>query len=258
MLNIFYEHILEGCAQCSIDTGRGLQRASNYGIQGLECDVKRLHDHEIKHLFDDNGMTVRSVYHTFAFESATDEQIRNEYMDLFDTAAFFGAGKVLVVPGFNVENERTAEQLDRICSDAVQYGIQVGIEDYDDIHSPCCRSDDIAYLLDNVPALGFVFDTGNWAYALEDEISSFRRFESRIMHVHLKDRTRTVQGERKDDMAGCPMYPCPFGSGFIRSREILYALKAKGYDGDLSIEHFGSNDQFAYMKSSAVFIKENY
>ena len=50
MLNIFYEHILEGCAQCSIDTGRGLQRASNYGIQGLECDVKRLHDHEIKHV----------------------------------------------------------------------------------------------------------------------------------------------------------------------------------------------------------------
>ncbi|MBR4223540.1 MAG: sugar phosphate isomerase/epimerase [Oscillospiraceae bacterium] len=251
MINVFYEHIAEGCIQRGITVEEGLRTARSYGIEGLECDLWRLTDRILKTVLDDNGMQVRSVYHMFDTKGEPVDTIKGDLLSLLDTAAFYGADKVLIVPGLDMDREYAARMLSVICASAEGYGIKAMIEDYDDIRSPCCRSDDIAYLLERAPSLGFAFDTGNFAYCGEDELVAFGRFSDRIVHVHLKDRSRIPSGDPKTDVSGRDMWPCAVGDGYIHIREILGKLSSLGYKGDFSIEHFGSNDHFLHMQRSA-------
>ena len=248
MIYIFYEHILEGCGQRSISEEEGLRLAQGYGITGLECDLWRLRDRDKKLLFDDCGIRVRSVYQMFTREQVSEGRLT---ADLLETASFYGARKVLVIPALDTPLPDAADMLSAICEKAKGYGITAMIEDYDDVRSPCCRSDDIAFLLENVTDLGAVFDTGNFAYCLEDELDALERFTDRVVHVHLKDRSRTPSGEGKEDTGGQMMYPSPVGSGYIRTDMILDRLSAAGYGGDFTIEHFGARDQFETMRASA-------
>ena len=51
------------------------------------------------------------------------------------------------------------------------------------------------------------------------------------------------------------MHPCPVGSGFIPMKEILASLTEIGYDGVLTVEHFGVDDQLACLEKSAEFVR---
>lgn len=265
MTGIFYEHIIEGAEQRGISLAAALERAREIGFEALECDLWRLEDRgEAKRLFEASGFKAVSVYSTYNFPYETEKQAREKYLPHLETAAFFGAKKVLCVPGFIREGDsqsgcmnRTAERLNEMCECAEEYGITVTVEDYDDINSPCCKTAQIKFLLNNVPRLMFTFDTGNFAYCLENAEEAYRQLSRRTVHVHLKDRLRSVipLSNGKADLSGEIMYPCPVGEGYIGIDKLIKRLAADGYKGDFSAEHFGAADQLGAMEISMENIR---
>ncbi len=51
------------------------------------------------------------------------------------------------------------------------------------------------------------------------------------------------------------VYPAPAGEGYLPIKEYVSSLKALGYDGYLTVEHFGARDQEDYLSRSAISLK---
>lgn len=268
-LNIFLEHIFEGAEQQSITPEKMLQKAREAGYEGLECDLWRLSDKaETKKLFDACGLSVSSVYNMYDMGHEEFSLSKEKIHTHLETAAYFGAKTVLAVAGFiNPEDNfdavrgRMAEALSFMCEAAVQYGITVTLEDFDDIAAPYSDSDGLLWFMENVKGLGFTFDTGNFAYSLENAEDAYVKLKKYISHVHLKDRSRdrsranAENTNGKPDLSGRIMYPCEVGNGYIGIEGLVKKLLNDDYIGSLSIEHFGANDQLLYMQKSAENIQ---
>lgn len=265
-INIFLEHIFEGCSQQeNMSVEDMLLYAKGLGIDGLECDLWRLSDKlETKKLFDSCGMEAESIYNMFDFGHEPWSVSEAKVYNLLETAAFFGTKKVLAIPGLirnGDDRSRVADmmcgQLNKMCEAAKKYNITVTLEDFDDISAPFCTTEGLEYFMKNTEGLGFTFDTGNFAYCLEDAAEAYERLKKYIAHVHLKDRsydmTRADKNNTngKTDLSGRIMYPCEVGSGTVGMEKLIKKLIEDGYTGSLSIEHFGAANQMEYMKKSA-------
>lgn len=262
-INIFYEHVLEACTQNGNATIEDmLSQFRGLGIEGLECPVWRLSaKSETKALFESCGMRAISVYEFFDFPHDSRQVSLHKINNCLETAAFFGADKVLAVPGFVGEGERVeaarevmCELLSIMCGRARGYGITVTLEDFDDCASPCSTIAGLEYFLQNTEGLRLTFDTGNFAYSLESAEDAYSRLSSYIVHVHLKDRSRDISrfdgSNGKADLAGKMMYPCEAGGGYIGIDGIVRRLICDGYAGSFSIEHFGAVNQLEYAAKS--------
>ncbi len=257
-ISVFYEHIFEAASQSGCTIVEALQHAKHCGIDALECDLSRLSAMaETKALFDSCGIKVSCIYHFFDMVNDSAAVTAEKYRHLFETAKYFGADKVLCIPGF-IDGDKEAqlakitEQLQQMCTAAEEYNITVTLEDFDDITSPCCRCDDLLHLMHNVEGLRYTFDMGNFRYCLEDASECYEKLKDYIVHVHCKDRSYTANnGESKPDLSGALMYPAPVCEGIIGIGGLVKRLISDGYSGTLAIEHFGAADQLNYMKRSA-------
>ena len=267
-LSVFYEHIFEAAQQSGKTVEECLRFAKSCGIEYLECDLWRLERREEeKALFDSCGMGVSCIYAHFDFLHDSAERSEEKYTHLFETAKYFGAQKVLCIPGYFDDGDRAeqlvrfAEGLSAMCRAAQQYNITVTVEDFDDENSPCCRTADLLYLLGNVAGLRYTFDTGNFRYCLEDAALSYTKLKQYTSHVHCKDRSYDIENASADrsngkpDLSGAVMYPSEVCDGVIGIDLLLKQLKADGYSGVLAIEHFGAVDQMKYMERSAENIR---
>lgn len=262
-LAVFLEHIFEAAAQRNESVEAMLRYAKSCGIDLLECDHWRLAEKaEVRSLFNSCGLGISSIYEQFDMPRDNADSVRDRYMRLFETAAYFGADKVLCIPGFfsgNRDSEINAviQRLNEMCRAARSYNITVTIEDYDDISSPCCCGKDIRFLLDNVDGLRYTFDTGNFRYCLEDAAEALTLLKDKIAHVHCKDRSYSRENadfadtNGKADLSGAIMYPSPVCEGVIGIPALIKELLNDGYDGIFAIEHFGAADQYEYIKRSA-------
>ncbi|MGN1339240.1 MAG: sugar phosphate isomerase/epimerase family protein [Oscillospiraceae bacterium] len=268
-LNIFLEHIYEACVQRDIPVERELTEAIEMGYTGLECDLWRLEDRErTKRLFDSCGMSVASVYAFYDFPHDSPDKSEQKILAHLETAAYFGADKVMAIPGFIQPGDDRGEVfqlccewLTVMCRRAREYGITVLVEDFDDINSPCRDISGLERLLTGTDGLRLTFDTGNFAYMREDAFEAYTRLKPYISHAHLKDRSRDVsranadRSNAKPDISGAEMYPCETGSGYIGIEALLKKMIQDGYTGDFSVEHFGAVDQTKYMRKSAENVR---
>lgn len=271
-ISVFFDHIREAAEQ----TGRALPdilgQVKSFGITALECSLESLTEDPDgrKALFSQCGVQVSSVYGMYDFANTDDVSLA---YPLIDTAAFFGADKVLIVQGFiplQGEDERKAARtvgtpameqmagvLNKLCAYAKQKHVTVTMEDFDDVHAPFASEVQLAWFLEQVPDLHICFDTGNFLYADVDELEAFDVLKKRIRHVHCKDRS-LVPNERetpKLTVTGKALYASPVGAGCIRMEDIISRLKDMGYDDTLAIEHFGAADQLAFMEQSAKWLQ---
>lgn len=263
-LSVFYEHIIEAASQNGSTIEKMMEFAVNCGIDGLECDLWRLEDKQtIKSLFDSCGMMVSSIYNFFDFVHEDKSTCENKYRAMLETAAYFGADKVLCVPGFITDNEIMEEcrkivcqRLNEMCMTAKEYGITVTLEDFDDIKSPCCTTEGLLYFMENTDGLKYTFDTGNFCYCLEDAHKAYDVLKKYIVHVHCKDRSYDIANADKNktngkaDLSGAVMYPAEVCEGIIGIDQLIKKLLADGYTGRFAIEHFGAVNQAEYMKKS--------
>ena len=268
-LNIFLEHIFEAAQQRNITFVQALTAAHDMGYSGLECDLWRLDDREnVRKTFESCGFRAASVYSMYDFLRDAPEKSLDGMKRHLETAAYFGADKVLAIPGFFQPCDdrkegyaKFAEQLAVMCECAAGYGITVTLEDFDDAASPCCDTSGLERLIKSVPGLKFTFDTGNFAYVLEEPSDAYSRLKPYIVHAHLKDRSRDISrrspggSNAKPDLSGAEMYPCETGAGYAGVEGLVKRMMTDGYAGDFSIEHFGAVDQMEYMRASAENVK---
>ncbi|MCI7767255.1 MAG: sugar phosphate isomerase/epimerase [Oscillospiraceae bacterium] len=268
-LNIFLEHIFEGAKQQGISLEKMLLFAREAGYAGLECDISRLSDRsETKQLFEACGLAVSSVYSFFDFGHEASDISKDKIYSHLETAAYLGADTVLAVAGFirpeddpDMVRGRMAEMLSFMCEAARKYGITVTLEDFDDKAAPFSDSEGLLWFMENVQGLKFTFDTGNFAYSLENAEEAYLKLSGYVHHVHLKDRSwdclraNSDNSNGKADISGKLMYPCEAGGGFIGIERLVKMLISDGYCGSFSVEHFGAADQLLYMRRSAENIR---
>lgn len=95
-------------------------------------------------------------------------------------------------------------------------------------------------LIDEVPGLKLVFDTGNpifqrdrskpEPYPWQDPMEFFQAVKEHIVHVHIKDCINPPEGTNEPERYTFP------GEGQAKVQEILRALKEMDYDGAYAIE----------------------
>jgi sugar phosphate isomerase/epimerase len=116
-------------------------------------------------------------------------------------------------------------------------------------------------LLDEVPGLKLVFDTGNppltndfsqpFPYPKQSSWAFYEQFRKHIVHVHIKDAFY-------EKASGNEIYTFP-GEGQGDVIKIVQALKASGYDGAFSIEpHMAVVFHDASVQSDADSRLRNY
>jgi sugar phosphate isomerase/epimerase len=223
----------------------------------------------LKSLFNKAGLSVASIYRTFDFGHALREESLRQIDEVLKCAKLYGADKILAIPGFINEDDdgesvisKMTELLKLFVERAGKLGIRVTLEDFDLNTAPYSTISGLKCFFENVPGLGYTFDTGNFAYSLEDELEAYSALKSYICHVHLKDRSwddsraDEKASNAKANLSGRLMYPCEVGGGFIKIRECLELLKKDGYAGSFSIEHFGAVNQPEYMKKSVMNLKD--
>lgn len=263
-ISVFYHHITEASRQ----TGRALDdviaRAREAGVAGVEMDAESLRaDGALPGRLRERGLDLCAIYGQFDFGHDTPLQAG---LDLIDNAARLGAKRVLIVPGF-IRPGETAEHvlpgmisaLRDICAYAGALGVAVGIEDYDAREAPYSTVEQLHRFFDAVPALGCVFDTGNFIYSEEDAAEAYQSLRAHVTAVHLKDRSPVclTRGDQPiETIMGRRLYPAPVGGGCLPMLDLLRALRRDGYDGDLAIEHFGAADQMGYIVASAQWLRE--
>jgi sugar phosphate isomerase/epimerase len=136
-------------------------------------------------------------------------------------------------------DQRAAERFDRlrqICSRFLDAGL---VPVHENCHTFGGMSlDHCQQLLDAVPGLKLVFDTGNppltddfskpYPYPKQSSWAFYERFKQHVVHVHIKD-------SRYDESTGTEVYTYP-GEGQGDVVRIVHALKSHGYAGAFSIE----------------------
>jgi len=263
-LSVFYDHVLRAAEQRGLTLEEALRRVRDMGYTMLEVDL----DH-----FDDDPMLAEKL-HAAGFGVANiccflhferDAQ-RERQQRLIDTALRAGVARVMPIPGlFTGEND--AEELQRMTramAELVQLaqaaGLEITIEDYDNARSPIYGSTGMLHFLQDQPALGVAFDTGNFRFAGEEVLTAFETLKGRIRHVHVKDRAlENIAGEsNKTALDGTQLYPCAVGDGVLPLKEVFAHLCAIGYDQVLTVEHFDGADQLQLMAQSAQYMKQHF
>lgn len=264
-ISTFYPHIEDAVKQTGLPLTEVLSKIKDYGIEGIECEVSTLRGDE-RAAIDGAGLKFASVYANYAFEREFDiDAVRRDVDDVVSC----GCEKLLVIPGFiRKEQEDIRDELmlcildglKRVTEYAVSRGLIVSLEDYDNSIAPYSTIEGLEWFMERVPELGFTFDTGNFLYSEQSATEAFARLGDRLVHVHCKDRNlRKVEGETPlMSVNGCPIYTSPVGYGHVPMRECVRLVKKSGYNDWISVEHFGSNDQLAYIEKSAAWLRDEW
>lgn len=267
-ISVFYEHIAEAAMQSGKSILEVCKLAASFGIEGIEIEDKRLINEgkEILEYLKESKLEISCIYGFYDFSH--DDNIQRGY-DFVDLACNLGVNKIMPIPGFMQDNEREPEvykkcldkmidAMNRICEYAKEKNVMIVLEDFDDKIAHFSNAEGLKYFMDHVSGLYCTFDTGNFLYSEEDSFEVLPMFIDKVRHVHCKDRSFTkVEGEEfKSTVCGRDMYSAPVGSGCIKMKEIIEAVKEKGYDDYFAIEHFGSLDHISYMKKSADWLKQ--
>lgn len=262
-ISVFYHHILEAQRQMGRALDDILREVASLGIQGVEMDYPAiLNDEGAVERLHDNGLQILGFNGHFDF--GHDMPLQDGY-DMIDAAVRLGVGRVLVIPGFIRPNETAdtvvpgmVRALRDLCAYAQALGVMVGIEDFDAREAPYATVDQLHRFFDAVPALACVFDTGNFIYSEEDAAEAYQSLRAHVKALHLKDRSPVclTHGDQPiETIMGRKLYPAPVGGGCLPMMDLLRALRADGFDGDLAIEHYGAADQMRYIRASAEWLK---
>ena len=197
-----------------------------------------------------NGIEVGCIIATPDFY-ARPKRVKDQVTEALDLCKKVGTKMLMVVPGSAMDakscRKKTRQELLDIAvqqfTDCVElaksYGIQIGFENTPQPHKPLASAEDCKYVLDHVPGLGLIFDTGNFRVADTgcDELAIYEMLKSYIVRVHLKD---VVVGHFKSGEAcvdGQKIKAVVTGSGIIPIREIVERLVRDGYEGGLAVEY---------------------
>ncbi len=263
-ISVFYDHIYNAARKENKSLEFILQSIAPLGIQAVDLELCQFEQsNNLKTILRSAGYSVASIYHCFDFGYTED---KNGIKHLINTAIQLETKNILCIPGFIKQADRlnTVSVMDRMASSlqmlvalAAEENITVSLEDYDNSSAPYSTIGGLQWFITHVPGLGITFDTGNFTYSGENELDAFNCLQEHIVHVHLKDRSlKENHCNALITKDGRSLYPSPVGSGFIRIDECIHKLIASGYENYFTIEHFGSNFDYEYIRKSAEFLSK--
>lgn len=109
-------------------------------------------------------------------------------------------------------------------------GIQIGFENTPVSYKPLAAAADCRELLNRVPGLGFIFDTGNFRIADTccDESASYELLKDRIIRVHVKDVSAGSLASGEECSDGQKILAVTTGSGVIPVEALLHRMWEDG------------------------------
>lgn len=152
------------------------------------------------------------------------------------------------------------EGLNLLSKKAKKYGINITLEAYDFINSPCATPEGLTYFFEKCPDLFFTMDTGNFMYVDVNTLESIKLFKNKIRHVHLKDRSLTQNYSDepvKLSIKGNKLYPSPVGAGVIPMKELVNLAKEVNYNGYYTAENSCPIHMEEFLSKSINWMKEN-
>lgn len=215
--------------------------SAEFGIAGKDT---------VKAILEKYGLNVSSYIYFEQFASM-DEEHFDERVEkakaAADDALDLGTQVLMLVPGaqenigdYTPEEIRT--QLIRHWRPVAEYArekdVHPVIEDTPDLRLHLCRTEDLKAVLDAVPGLEVVYDSGNMILTGEDPAAYYDTFADRTGHIHLKDMRLADAGDMFADMAedGTRMTAAPTGTGLIDLKKVMEHVREHGYDGYLTVE----------------------
>ncbi len=265
IISAYYAHLLSASEQ----TGRSVfdvaKECFKQGITGVDVIYSDINDESIENIrkMKEYGFTVCSMPVQTDFVHVPSEKAADEFIEW---AKKLGATVIMSIPGVAEEGEdkealrqKSLPAIKYMASKAAEYGIKVGVEDYDDYRSAVAGIEGIEWYLKALPELHCIFDTGNFIYMGDDTLEAYNKFKDKILYqIHCNDKilTNPQNAFPRKRATGVEDYPAAVGTGIIPIEEILKDLISNGFDGIITIENFGSKAALQDLITSAQNIQK--
>lgn len=262
-ISVFYPNVLDAAKESGMTVEQILDEIKSVGITALDFDWSSIKD-GLPEAVRKSELGVSSVY---AFFDYSLDETFEKAKAMVDFAAKHNAVAMFVPEKLpekiirelkekkdknaiydwldsNKTASKTAEMLEALSFYAESVGVKTAVENFDSPRSLTERMYEIEWLLDKAPHLGFNLDTGNSITCGEDIRELYKRFRTRIVNVHCKDR----ESDNRTTAVG---------TGEMPIIKIKNSLLETGYTGNFSIEVFGVSNQLpAIIKSAENLIKQ--
>ena len=204
----------------------------------------------VKERLDARGLKAGSFIYMANLAAVDEEGYDKRVQDAkaaVDTALLFGTDILMLAPQAHegIENNTPEEIRDSlvkhlmpVVSYAKEKKVHVVVEDTPDLRLHFCSMEDVKAVLDRVPGLEMVYDSGNMILVKEDPVTYFRTFRDKIAHVHIKDMQEADPKAflADHDVDGRAMTGAPTGTGLIDLDAVMAAMRETEYDGGVTIE----------------------
>lgn len=141
-----------------------------------------------------------------------------------------------------------ADGLEACLPAAQEAGVTLAIEDFGVAPTLQCSAEHCLEILDAVPGLAFVFDTGNFYFCGEEPLGNMPSLAGRTCHLHLKDWVKS-DSPQIADVSGCPV-----GAGIIPNDEVIRRFLKAGV-GSFSLELGASGDKLEAARADLETIR---
>lgn len=277
--SVFYHHASCAAQEWGCTMDEMFDQLYRWGIRYIELDRDALGGDEesimeLSRLMGRHGLKPSSIYGFFSWEQDGPMPEKDDL--LIRQAKLLGCERVMVIPGFYSdlrdparcarEKARMIEGTRRMTELAAAQGLTVTIECFDHEKSPIATIGGMAEFLEGAPLLRVTLETGNFRFSGDDILRAQQLFRDKVCHVHLKDRylpalakggkpENVLVGEAVTAATGEIMHACPVGQGHIPMGKVLDELKAWGYGGIMTIEHFGAASYADAIRESMAWLK---
>lgn len=254
--SIFFNHLLDMSRQENQPIEKAVEFAANLGFVGADViwstPENLFKTYELLKTFD---IKIAEVSRFIDLSGSLDE---NDVRDFLESLSKCDCKTAMIIPKNKPDEDflTICYNIARICEIAEEYNISVSVEDFDSVDVIISNTASIKSAFEKVPKLRHSLDTGNYAFFKESPIEAYELFRDRIIHTHLKDRAFSpTDNESPMPLAdGTTAYPCALGDGFVKIETVLEMLSKDGYDGYLSVEHFGMNDMRKAIQRSSEYL----
>lgn len=260
--SVFYHHICLAAKEMHCSVEEMLDTIRAWGVTHVEIDRDQAGETEADiRAFSDmlkrHDMQPSNICGFYDW-SSVGEMPEKEAL-LIRQAQLLGCERIMVIPGLYSGEEAARDQekarmlagMQRLVSRAQEAGLTVTIECFDNARSPIATIAGMEEFLQAAPGLGVTLETGNFLFSGEDILQAQQCFRGKVRHVHLKDRYLPAReggavpehlrgGTPTTSVVGEVMLPCAVGQGHIPMETVLAGLEADGYEGLMTIEHFGA------------------
>ena len=131
--------------------------------------------------------------------------------------------------------EKMVDSFGKVIDYAKGSDVTVMIENQSVSVRPDSKISDIRYLLDSLPKMKFVLDSGNFYCVGEDVVCAYEVLKDRLVHSHVKDwRTNPFGTMIRENL---PRFEgCAIGGGILPLAKLLKKMKSDGYRGNIVLE----------------------